>query len=64
MEAINKPIPELASKEKAAKILHISESTLDRYVKGGLIKVYKMGIGRKSKCWYKVAELIEFLERL
>lgn len=54
-------VDERVSKLVASKILGVSQSTLNRFVKAGEISFYKFGKNQQSKIVFLVADLLDFI---
>ena len=59
-EELIKEDPYLTKKE-VAEILRVHSSTIDRYVKAGILTVKKIGKMAQCRCYYSKSEVLEIL---
>lgn len=51
----------LLTKKEVAKILRVHQSTIDRYVKAGILTVKKIGTMPQCRCYYFKSEALGIL---
>jgi predicted site-specific integrase-resolvase len=64
MENSDKRGPVFLDKQQVAKKLSVSVSTVERYMREGILKVKKMNGSKKARCWFREDDINTFLESL
>lgn len=51
----------LVSKKEVAELLQVHTSTIDRYVRKGMLPRQKIGASKQCRCYYKKQDVIKLL---
>lgn len=60
-EELIKEDPNLLTKKEVAGVLRVHPSTVDRYVKAGILTVKKIGTMAQCRCYYLKSEVLGIL---